>query len=668
MSAGAADGETRAEAERLRAELARYAESYHDHDVSLVTDFEYDALMRRLRELESLHPELASPDSPTQKVGGRAGASFEPVTHSPPLQSLNDVFSYEEVEAFADKTAPFAEADGYVTEPKIDGLSVALYYEDGVFTRGATRGDGRTGEDVTANLLTVKSIPLRLKNAPKSLAVRGEAYMPRAVFEEINAEREINGEPPMANPRNAAAGSLRQLDPAVCAARRLDVIVFNIQYAQGYAGGRAFETHAETLEFLRGAGFSTIPYSVVPGGGIIREIDSIGERRGEYPFDIDGAVVKLNSLAAREELGSTAKAPRWAVAYKYPPERKETELLDIVIQVGRTGVLTPKASVRPVRLSGTMVSSATLHNADFIAERDIRIGDTVVIRKAGEIIPEVIEIVAGKRPERAVPYEFPKTCPKCGGEVSRDEGGAHMRCRGAECPAQLLRNIVHFASRRAMDIEGLGGAAAQQLLDAGLIASAGDIYFLDAGCLEAMERFGKKSAENLVAAIEKSKRRGLAALLYALGIPQIGESAARTLAGRFLTMEAIENAEIEDLTAVPDIGETTARCLVNWLGSGQSRRLLARLREAGVDMTGEPAPAEGRLAGMTFVLTGAMSGCTRGEAAALIEARGGKVSSAVSKKTSVVIAGEDAGSKLEKALKLGVRVIDESGFEELLRQ
>ncbi|MDR0839393.1 MAG: NAD-dependent DNA ligase LigA [Oscillospiraceae bacterium] len=655
--------EIRAEIEALRAEVRRLSDSYYNRDTSLVSDFEYDALLHKLADLEREHPEYRTADSPTEKVGGSASAAFSQVVHPVALQSLTDVFSFEEVEAFCARTEEAAGEDGYTVEPKIDGLSVALYYEDGVFVRGATRGDGNVGEDVTENLKTVKSIPARLENAPARLAVRGEVYMPKSVFDELNEVREVEGKQLFANPRNAAAGSLRQKDSSLTAARRLDILVFNIQYAEG----REFSTHAGTLEFLREAGFHTIPHSVRRRGADISDaIAGIGDGRGEYDFDIDGAVVKINSLAARGELGSTAKAPRWAVAYKYPPEKKETELLNIVVQVGRTGVLTPKAVVAPVRLSGTTVSNATLHNADFIAERDIRIGDTVIIQKAGEIIPEVIEVVASKRKPDAVPYEFPKTCPECGGDVSRDEGAAAVRCHGAECPAQLLRNIAHFASRRAMDIEGLGIAVAKQLLAEKLIASAGDIYFLDADKLEKMERFGKKSAENLVAAIEKSKSRGLAPLLFALGIPQVGESAGKALAGRFGSMEAIENAEIEELTAVEDIGAITAQYLRDWLEMPQSRHLLSRLREAGVDMTGEALPRGGALEGVTFVLTGTLSKYTRDEAAELITRLGGKVSGSVSKKTGVVVAGEDAGSKLTKARELGVRVVDEAEFEEMV--
>ena len=655
--------DAKTEVAELRAELRRYSESYYNDAVSLVSDFEFDAKLRRLRELEDTFPELRSEDSPTVIVGGAVSEAFAPVTHSVALQSLVDVFSASEVASFVEKIAEEAGAEGFTVEPKIDGLSVALYYEGGVLVRGATRGDGNVGEDVTANVKTIKSLPRTLKNAPQTLAVRGEVYMPRAVFEELNAERELRGEQLMANPRNAAAGSMRQLDAAICAERRLDMIVFNIQQCDG----REFATHAETLNYLQELGFHTISHCVLgDADAITREIERIGDGRGELDYDIDGAVVKVNSLAAREMLGSTAKAPRWAVAYKYPPEERETELVDIVIQVGRTGVLTPKAVVKPVRLSGTTVSNATLHNADFIAERDIRIGDTVILRKAGEIIPEVVSVVAAKRPDGAVPYEFPSVCPECGGEVSRDEGAAAVRCRGAECPAQLLRNLTHFASRKAMDIEGLGIAVAKQLLDEGLVGSAADLYTLDAEKLAQLERFGEKSAQNLVAQVEKSKTRGLAAFLYALGIPQIGEAAAKILAGRFGSLDAIRAASLENLTAVDDIGALTAQYLMDWLNAPQSVHLLAKFTEVGVDMTAEIKSEGGPFSGMTFVLTGTLGAFTRDEATAQIERLGGKVSGSVSKKTSVVVAGEDAGSKLTKAQELGIRIIDEAELAAML--
>jgi DNA ligase (NAD+) len=651
--------------ESLRAEIELHNRAYHENDAPLISDFEYDALTRELRELESANPELISPDSPTQRVGGRAGPSFEPVTHSPPLESLNDVFSFDELRAFGERTREDASERGYVVEPKIDGLSVALYYEDGVLARGATRGDGVTGEDVTENLMTISSIPRRIDGAPARLAVRGEVYMPRSVFDRLNEQRENAGQTPLANPRNAAAGSMRQHDPKVTASRCLDIIIFNIQSVSGME----FETHAETLSYLDGAGFNVVRRAVCSDmEGCIEEIIKYGESRGELDYDIDGAVVKLNSLQAREHLGSTSRAPRWAVAYKYPPEEKTTKLLDIVIQVGRTGALTPKAIVEPVRLAGTTVSNATLHNEDFIRERDIRIGDKVVIRKAGEIIPEVLSVVLSERPDGLEPYSFPKMCPECGGPVTRAEGESAVRCLGAECPAQRVRHIVHFAQRRAMDIEGLGIAVVQSLLDAGLIRSAGDLYSLDADAVAELPRMGKKSAENLIAAIDKSKSGGLTRLLYALGIPQVGESAARALSARFGSMDEIESASAEDLTSVDDIGAVTAQNIADWFAAPQSKRLLGLLRDAGVSMTSERAetPGGGKLDGMTFVLTGALSGYTRSEASELIESRGGRVSSSVSKSTTYVVAGADAGSKLQKAESLGVRVIDEAEFETLI--
>ena len=656
--------EIRAELEQLRIEVKWYADSYYEGDASLISDFEYDELYHRLLALEDENPELITPDSPTRIVGGRANAQFSSVTHNVPLQSLNDVFSFAEVEAFADKTIDAAGPDGYTVEPKIDGLSVALYYENGVLAYGATRGDGITGEDVTSNLLTVKSIPKRLKNAPEQLSVRGEIYMSKAVFEQLNAEREINGEQLLANPRNAAAGSMRQLDSKITASRRLDIIVFNIQSVVG----AEFKTHSETLDYLKSLGFPTIEYVKASSPGeLSQKIEEIGNQRGEFEFDIDGAVVKINSLAVREELGSTSKAPRWAVAYKYPPEKKETELLDIVIQVGRTGVLTPKAVVKPVRLSGTTVSNATLHNADFISSRDIRISDTVILQKAGEIIPEVLEIVPSKRRENSVPYAFPLVCPECGGTVLRDEGGAHIRCTGAECPAQRHRNVVHFASRRAMDIEGLGTSVAGQLLAEGIIKTAADLYYLEAEQLATLERFGQKSAENLIAAIEASKSNGLQRLLFAFGIPQVGESAAKALGARFGSLEKLRDASVEELVAVADIGAVTAAYIKEWFENPQSAHLISRLSGAGLDMTCEVTESVGKFTGMTFVLTGTLLNYTRDEAAEIIERLGGKTSGSVSKKTSIVLAGESAGSKLTKAESLGVRIIDEVEFEDMIR-
>ncbi|MDR2357334.1 MAG: NAD-dependent DNA ligase LigA [Oscillospiraceae bacterium] len=648
---------------RLRAEIERHNTAYHDMDAPLISDFEYDALTRELRELEAANPEMITADSPTQKVGGRAGPSFAPVTHSPPLESLNDVFSFDDLRAFGERTREYASGSGYVVEPKIDGLSVALYYEDGVLARGATRGDGVTGEDVTENLTTIRSVPRRIDGAPARLAVRGEVYMPKSVFARINGRRECEGQAPLANPRNAAAGSMRQHDPEVTASRCLDIIIFNIQSVSGME----FETHEDALRYLDGAGFNVVRRAVCGDmDGCIEKIAEYGENRDDTDYDIDGAVVKLNSLEARARLGSTSKAPRWAVAYKYPPEEKTTRILDIVIQVGRTGALTPKAVVEPVRLAGTTVSNATLHNEDFIRERDIRIGDFVVIRKAGEIIPEVLSVVLSERPEGLEPYSFPTTCPECGGPVTRVEGESAVRCLGAECPAQRVRHIVHFAQRKAMDIEGLGVAVAQSLLEAGLVRSAGDLYSLDANAVAELPRMGKKSAENLMAAIDRSKSGGLGRLLYALGIPQVGESAARALSAQFGSMDKLERASAEELTSADDIGAVTAQNIVDWFAAPQSKRLLRLLRDAGVNMTAErPATADGKFGGMTFVLTGSLRNYTRAEASALIESLGGKTSSSVSRNTTYVVAGADAGSKLQKAEALGVKVIDEDELNDL---
>ena len=655
--------DVREEIAGLRRQITEHNRSYYDLDAPTISDFEYDALMRRLRELEEENPELRTPDSPTQRVGGSALSAFAPVQHEVPLESLNDVFSYDEVGDFIARVSAAAEGAEYVVEPKIDGLSVALRYENGVFTQGATRGNGVTGEDVTANLMTVVSIPKRIEDAPEHLVVRGEVYMPRSVFEDINELRDINGEAPLANPRNAAAGSLRQQDPKVAAERRLAILVFNIQTVTG----KTFTSHEETLDYLSSLGFPVVGHvKCLDAGSCAERIAWLGDNRDTFDYDIDGAVVKVNSLAQRQTLGSTSKAPRWAVAYKYPPEKKETRVTDIIVQVGRTGVLTPKAVVEPVRLAGTTVTNATLHNQDFISEKDIRIGDTVLIQKAGEIIPEVLEVIYAKRPEGTVPFVIPDTCPVCGAPVTRDEGGAALRCRGAECPAQLLRNIVHFASRGAMDIDGLGISVSKALLDAGLIRSAGDLYYLDAQSVAALDRMGTKSAENLLAAIEASKTRGLARLLYALGILQVGQSAGKSLALHFGTMEAIENASEEELTEVDDIGAVTAKNIKEWFASPQSQHLLGLLRDAGVGMESTEEKAGTLFEGMTFVLTGALTKFTRDEAEEIIRSLGGKASSSVSKKTSIVLAGENAGSKLTKAESLGIRIITEEEFSEMI--
>ena len=555
-------------------------------------------------------------------------------------------------------------AHDYVVEPKIDGLSMSLEYENGVFVRGATRGDGITGENVTENLRTVRSLPLRIENAPQRLIVRGEVYMSKAVFEELNAQREIKGEALLANPRNAAAGSMRQLDPKVAASRKLDIICFNLQYSSG----EAYQTHAETLDAMKAMGFPVVPYSHYDNiRDCVERIEWLGENRGELPYEMDGAVIKINSLAQRRELGSTAKAPRWAVAFKYPPEKKESKVLDIVVQVGRTGVLTPKVIVEPVRLAGTTVSAATLHNQDNIDRLDLRIGDTVLLQKAGEIIPEVLSVNKAKRPEGTVPFVLPSVCPECGSPVVRDEDGAALRCTSPECPAQRLRNLAHFASREAMDIEGLGISVCESLIHAGLLTSAADLYYLKAEDIAVLDRMGDKSAANLIRAIENSKQAGLARLLCAFGIRQVGQKAAKVLASYYPDLDSLMAADAESLTSIPDVGAITANYLRGWFDNPQSQHLIRRLREAGVDFTSHEEKKDSRFAGLTFVLTGSLQRFTRDEASEIIESFGGKASSSVSKKTSYVVAGENAGSKLTKAEALGLRILSEEEFVDMIQ-
>ena len=585
--------------------------------------------------------------------------------HQVPLESLTDVFSYEELFAFGERMdSLLTEAHDYTVEPKIDGLSMSLEYENGVFVRGATRGDGTTGEDVTENLRTVRSVPLRIENAPERLIVRGEVYMSKAVFEELNREREIRGEALLANPRNAAAGSMRQLDPKVAASRKLDIICFNMQYTSG----TPYETHAETLDAMRDMGFPVVPYKVYDSRrDCVERIEWLGENRGDLPYDMDGAVIKINSLSQRRDLGSTAKAPRWAVAFKYPPEKKESRVLDIVVQVGRTGVLTPKVIVEPVRLAGTTVSAATLHNQDNIDRLDIRIGDTVVLQKAGEIIPEVVSVNHARRQEGSVPFKMPQFCPECGSPVVRDEDGAALRCTSPECPAQRLRNIAHFASREAMDIEGLGISVCESLINSGLVQNFADLYYLEAQSVSMLDRMGEKSAQNLIVSIEKSKEAGLARLLCAFGIRQVGQKAAKTLAMHFPDLDAVMAAGSEELTAIPDIGSITAGFITEWFSLEQSKHQIRLLREAGVSFESREELLDDRFAGKTFVLTGTLSHYTRDEASAIIEKYGGKSSGSVSKKTSYVLAGENAGSKLTKAGELGIPVISEEEFAEMIQ-
>ncbi len=654
----------REEMKQLRDTLNENGYRYYVLDAPTMSDYEYDMLNRRLEELEAAHPEEVTPDSPTQRIGGKILQGFSPYTHEVPLESLQDVFNAGEVAEFCDR---MDEALGapveYSVEPKVDGLSVALEYRDGVFVRGATRGDGRVGEDVTENLKTVRSIPMTLPEKLPRLIVRGEVYMSRAVFEEINAMRELQGKPLMANPRNAAAGSLRQLDSKICAERKLDIQVFNLQLAEG----REFASHAETLDYLASQRFKVIPHKSLAGTSAVQaEIDRINDQRMDYPFDIDGAVVKVNSLSDRTVLGSTAKFPKWAVAFKYPPEKKPSKVLDIVVQVGRTGVLTPKAVLEPVRLAGTTVTNATLHNQDYITEKDIRVGDTVIVQKAGEIIPEILEVVPDLRPEGTVPYTLPEVCPVCGAPVRRDEDGAALRCTGAECPAQLLRNITHFASRNAMDIDGCGPAVVQQLVESGLISNAADLYSIHAGDVAKLDRMGAKSAENLIRAIEKSKANDLSKLIYGLGIRQVGEKAAKVLASHFKTFDALAAATAEELTEIDDVGAVTAQCIVDYLAQPQSKDLIRRLREAGVNMESTQQLVDERFAGMTFVLTGTLTRFDRKTAQGLIEERGGKAAGSVSKRTTYVVAGEAAGSKLKKAQELNIPILTEDDFAKML--
>ncbi len=651
------------EMEQLRRELVQANYEYYVQDNPTMSDYDYDHKLRRLEELEAAHPEWVTPDSPTQRVGGKALESFQQVTHRVPLESLQDVFDFDELRAFDQRVRGTVPQPRYSVEPKVDGLSVALEYEDGLFVRGATRGDGQVGEDVTENLRTVKSIPLRVPDAPGTLIVRGEVYMPKKVFHALNEEREKRGEALFANPRNAAAGSLRQLDPKVAAQRKLDIAVFNVQWAENVT----FTTHLESLDYLKEKGFKVIPHdSCDTIEQAVEKIQAVGDHREDYPFDIDGAVVKLDDLAQRETLGSTAKFPRWAAAYKYPPEVKPAKLLDIAIQVGRTGVLTPKAILSPVRLAGTTVTNATLHNQDFISEKDIRIGDTVLVRKAGEIIPEVLSVVMDQRPEGTSPYFLPQVCPVCGAPVERDEDGAHIRCTGAECPAQLLRTLAHFASRDAMDIDGLGIAVVENLVNAGLVRTPGDLYFLKAEEVAALDRMGQKSAENLLSAIERSKSQDLSRLLFAFGIRQVGQKAGKILAQRFGSLDNLQAATLEELTAVDDIGAITAQNILDWFQSPQSQHLIARLKEAGVNMQAEQKGEDQRFAGKTFVLTGTLDRFTRAEATKMIEDRGGKAAGSVSKKTTYVVAGEAAGSKLRKAQELGIPVLTQEEFLALM--
>ena len=637
---------------------------YYVLDDPTMPDFEYDHLLRELEDLEKENPSLIRPDSPTQRVGGMPVSEFQKVEHPVPLMSLQDVFSMEELREFLAKIQEQYPDTAFSVEPKIDGLSVALEYENGQFVRGATRGDGNVGEDVTENLKTIRSIPMLLPDAPAHLIVRGEVYMPKKQFAALNERREAEGQSLFANPRNAAAGSLRQLDPKIAAERGLDILVFNVQLAEGIT----LQSHEETLNYLKKLHFKVIPFEILSApDAICDQVTAINEHRAELACDIDGAVIKVNSLSQRERLGTTAKFPKWAAAYKYPPEIKETQVVDIVVQVGRTGVLTPKAVVSPVRLAGTTVTNATLHNQDFISQRDIRIGDTVHIRKAGEIIPEILDVVMEKRPGDAAPYFLPSRCPICGAEVVRDEDGAFMRCTGAECPAQLSRNIAHFVSRDAMDIDGFGTAIVDSLIEKGLIHSPADIYYLTLEELGSLWQKGGTAAKKLLASIEKSKQQDVSRLIYALGIRQVGAKTGKVLASAFGSMDGLMAATEEELTAVPDVGSITAQSIAQWFAQPQSQHLIGRLREAGVNFQSTRVLTDSRFAGKTFVLTGALSKFTRDEATEKIELLGGKVSGSVSKKTGFVVVGENAGSKERKARELGIPILTEDEFLELIQ-
>ena len=637
---------------------------YYVLDDPTMEDFEYDRLYRELEDLERAHPEYARADSPTKRVGGEILSQFEKVTHPVPLMSLQDVFSMEELNDFLSKTVA-AEGDvSFSVEPKIDGLSVALEYVNGQFVRGATRGDGTVGEDVTENLKTIRSIPMTIEGAPPRLIVRGEVFMPKKSFEKLNARQEEQGKPLFANPRNAAAGSLRQLDPKIAAKRGLDIYVFNVQLAEGVE----FTGHTQSLDYLSSLKFKVIPHKLLKSvEDIDAEVLAINEHRDKLICDIDGAVIKVDNLAQRERLGVTAKFPKWAAAYKYPPEIKPTVVEDIVVQVGRTGVLTPKAVVRPVRLAGTTVTNATLHNQDFISQRDIRIGDTVLIRKAGEIIPEILEVDLSKRPADAVPYRLPQRCPVCGAAVEQDEDGAFLRCTGAECPAQLSRNISHFVSRDAMDIDGLGSAIVEALIQKGLIHSPADIYYLTLEDVGSLWKSGTTAAKKLLAAIAASKEQDVSRLIYALGIRQVGAKTGKVLASAFGSLDALMAASVEELTGIPYVGAVTAESIYDWFRQEQSMHMVERLRQAGVNFESRRVVTDARFAGKTFVLTGALSKFTREEATEKIELLGGKASGSVSKKTSFVVVGENAGSKERKARELGIPILTEDEFLEMLQ-
>lgn len=650
------------QAEQLRSQIEYHNQKYYVEDQPEIDDYEYDMLYRELQQLEAQFPQLVTPDSPTQKVGGAAINLFTPVEHRVPMESLHDSFSEEELFDFDRKVRSVVEAPVYLVEPKIDGLSVALEYRDGIYVRGSTRGDGLVGEDVTENIRTIRTVPLKLKDPVPYLEVRGEVYMSDKSFELLCERQENNEEKPFKNPRNAAAGSLRQKNSAVTASRMLDIFVFNVQQVEGVS----LQHHGEALEYLRQQGFTVTPFyqTCMTVEEAIEEVRKIGEMRGSLDFSIDGAVVKVDSFAQREQLGSTAKFPKWAEAYKYPPEEKATKLIDIEINVGRTGVLTPIGIFEPVTLAGTTVSRATLHNQDFITEKGIAVGDTVVLRKAGEIIPEVVSVL--EHQADAEPFILPEFCPSCGQKVMRAEGEAAIRCTNLDCPAQLLRHLIHFTSRDAMDIEGLGPAVIEQLVENGQIHSSADLYDLKMDDIKKLERMGEKSAQNLLDALERSKQNDLYRLIFAFGVPHIGLKAAKLLADHFRTVDAIMESSLDKVCAIEGFGEVMAQSVVNFFSLPSTVELLERFRKAGIQMISSTVVEDTRFQGKTFVLTGTLPTMTRSQASALIEQFGGKVSTSVSKKTSYVLAGEDAGSKLTKAQQMEIEILDEAAFLALI--
>ncbi len=657
----------------LREQIEYNSRLYYEEDAPVISDYEYDAMFRELSDLEGEFPELDSPTSPTKRVGGKALDKFEKFTHTVRMGSLTDVFSYDELYDFIEKTnAVLGEDTLYSVEPKIDGLSVSLTYRNGVLDVGATRGDGEVGENVTENLKTVKTIPLVLNEPIPYLVVRGEVYMPRKVFYKLNEEREREGQPLFANPRNVAAGSLRQLDPKVTASRKLAIFVFNYQEGSLYLDGAEPKSHTETLDRLRELGFTVLPERVCVAGyeAVRRQVEYLGELRAESAYDMDGAVIKVDSLEGRARVGEGTSTPKWAVAYKYPPEEKKTKLLSIDIQVGRTGVLTPIANLSPVRLAGTTVSRATLHNSNYIEEKDIRVLDNVIVRKAGEIIPEILAPVKEDRCGEEVVFRMPELCPSCNHPTVRDDEGegAMVRCVYYNCPAQRARKIVHYASKGAMNIEGLGPQVVDLLINNGKISDITDLYTLKVEDIEGLDRMGRKSAENLVSAIEASKSRGLERLLFALGVRGVGEVAAESIAIRMQTLDNCISASLEDYLTIEDIGEITARALVEFFSDDNTLALCNKLKELGVSTSSVSEPREETLAGLTFVLTGTLPTMSRDEASALIKSKGGKCAGSVSKKTSYVVAGEEAGSKLTRARELGIPVLTEEQLLEMIKE